>query len=503
MLHREKGRALYEINTRVWLGELSSRHSRQITLANVPPEEVERLADLGFDLVWLMGVWRVGEKSIEVARTHEGLQKEYRHVLPDYKGEDVIGSPYSVAEYDVAPFLGGMKGLVIFRNLLARKGVGLILDFVPNHTGVDHRWVTQRPEYYIQGDEGDLKREPGNYFKVKTAQGDKIIAHGRDPYFPGWTDTGQINVFHPGTRSGLQNVLTSMAGQCDGVRCDMAMLVLSDVFQRTWGERAVKGVEAPVKDEFWAKAIHAVREKHPRFLFIAEAYWGLEGKLQELGFDFTYDKTLYDRLRHGSASEIRAHLEAPRDHQCRNLRFLENHDEERAASAFSADRHRAAAVVAGTTPGLTLVHDGQLEGRKAKLPVQLRRRPNESVDAAIRDFYERLLHELKDPTYWRGKWQVLPVSAAWEGNPTWDNFIAYQWEAQGNGTRWVVVNFGPTQGQCYMKIDNRLLEGKKVELFDLLGSAQYLRDGSELLSKGLYLDMPSFGYHVFRVSVKG
>jgi len=471
-----------------------------LTLADVPEEEIQRLSDLGVDLVWLMGVWRVGPKSVEIARSVPGLVAEYERVLPDYAPDDVIGSPYSVAEYVVDSSLGGTKALVAFRSRLAKKGIGLVLDFVPNHTGIDHRWVTQRPEVYVQGDEDDLRREQGNYFRVKTIEGDKILAHGRDPYFAGWTDTAQLNYFQPSLRSSLQNVLTTMAEQCDGVRCDMAMLVLNEVFRRTWGDRVLRGAQGAA-GEFWEEAIAAVRERHPRFLFLAEVYWGLEAKLHSLGFDFTYDKSLYDHLRHGNASQVRACLEADLRYQEKCVRFLENHDECRASSAFPWDRHRAALVIAGTTRGASLYHEGQLEGRRVKVPVQLRRRPVERGDAAVTEFYQRFLQVVKEPIFHHGKWRLLRAHCAWEGNPTCDNFVACDW-VQGQDRRLVVVNFGPTPGQCYIGMDREGLEGKTVELLDLLGEAHYVRDGSELLQKGLYLDLPSFGHHVFEVKVK-
>jgi hypothetical protein len=493
--------SLYEINTRVWLSSLSAAAGRGLTLADVPDDEIGRIASRGFDLVWLMGVWRVGPKSAEIARAHPGLVEEYSRVLPGWTPEDVLGSPYAVTEYSVDPRFGGTQALAAFRGKLAKSGVGLILDLVPNHTARDNRWVTQRPEFYIQGDRADLEREPGNWFEVETAAGKRILAHGRDPYFPGWTDTAQIDIFHPQARAGLVNVLKTIAGQSDGVRCDMAMLILHEVFARMWGERPLRGVDSTPAREFWAEAIEAVRESYPGFLFMAEAYWGLEGKLQALGFDFTYDKTLRDRLVHDGGDSVRAHLEADVAHQERSVRFLENHDEERAAAVLSGDRLRAAALIVATTPGLTLYHDGQLEGRRVRVPIQLRRRVPEVHDADLIHFYESLLQAARSPVLRRGVWRLLPLAAAWEENHTWRDFVCFQWEAPRLGWRIAAINYSPSPGQCYAGIRRDGLEGKTVELADLLGPARYLRDGSELLRKGLYLDMPPHGIHLFEVKV--
>ncbi len=493
---------LYEINTRVWLSELSRRAGREWTLADVPQEEIDRITDLGVDLVWLMGVWQVGPTGEKIARDHAGLDREYRQVLQDFTPEDVWGSPYAVSEYSVDLRLGGREALGGLRRKLGKRGVGLVLDFVPNHTGLDHSWIGKRPEFYVQGGEEDLEREPENFFAVETASGRRVLAHGKDPYFPGWTDTAQLNYLHRPARRELENVLSNIAGQCDGVRCDMAMLVLEEVFHRVWGDtaRRTAGIP-PAEGEFWSEAIDSIRSRHPHFLFLAEAYWGMGGQLQMLGFDYTYDKALYDLLLHEGGSGVRTHLRAPLMEQTRAARFLENHDEPRAQSAFPWDQHRAAAVIIGTVPGMAILHEGQLEGRRMRVPVQLGRRPAEPILEEVQSFYRRLLHELRNPAFRNGRWRLLEVCPAWEGNPSFENFLAYRWEDPGGSQRFIAVNYSSHRGQCYVRCGCPEWEGRTVELVDLLGEGRYRREGSELREKGLYLDMPGFGFHLFDVLV--
>jgi glycosidase len=255
--------------------------------------------------------------------------------------------------------LGGREGLAIARGELARRGLKLILDFVPNHVAPDHPWVTQHPEYFIQGNAGDAKNDPASFFEA----GGKVFACGRDPYFPAWPDVLQLNAFQPGLRKAVIETLSDMAGQCDGIRCDMAMLMLNDIFGRTWGARAG---EKPASD-YWRTVIPATQGKHPEFKFMAEAYWDLEWELQQQGFDFCYDKKLYDRLEHDPAESVRLHLCAGQAYQDRLVRFIENHDEPRAAAAFMPAKGRAAAVTVATLPGARLLHEGQFEGRKVRL----------------------------------------------------------------------------------------------------------------------------------------
>ena len=503
-IHETHNPLLYEINTRVWLGEMQpgrTRKSRKsgpgATLGNVPAAALNAIAGLGFDLVWLMGVWQTGPVGEKLAREFVGRHPEMTHGLDDFDPmKDVVSSPYAVQDYKVADTFGGPKALATFRAGLAKKGIGLILDFVPNHTARDHAWVRSHPEYYVHGTEEDQQNDPVNYFTAETARGKSLLAHGRDPHYPAWGDTAQLNYRHPAARAALIRTLLEIAEQCDGVRCDMAMLVLEDVFERTWGKRAQPADGAAAAGEFWAEAIDAVRARHPGFIFLAEAYWGLEGRLQELGFDYTYDKTLYDRLLHQGAAAVHGHLCADPDFQARSARFLENHDEPRAAEAFSLDAHRAAALVTYTVPGMRFFHEGQLEGRRFRVPVQLRRRPKETTQGDVQEFYQSLLRELGQPALRDGNWKLLHPRPAWEGNPTYQQVLAHRWE-HPSGSRVVTVNYGPHQAQCYVPLRLHGIAGRKLRLRDVFGAEDLQRNGDELLNPGLYLDLAPYQIHLF------
>ena len=105
----------------------------------------------------------------------------------------------------------------------------------------------------------------------------------------------------------------------------------------------------------------------------------MEWTLQQQGFDYCYDKRLYDRLAHEAAESVRGHLQADAAYQERLLRFIENHDEPRAAATFEPAQARAAAVAMSTLQGARLYHDGQLEGRRTHIPVFLGRGPRRSA----------------------------------------------------------------------------------------------------------------------------
>jgi len=480
--------SLYQINTRVWLTELSRGLGRPATLDDIPEAELDRLARMGFDWVWFLSVWQTGLAGQQVSRTNPEWRREFEDTLPDLREEDIAGSGFAITGYTVHQALGGDAALARLRERLRRRGLLLMLDFVPNHTALDHPWVEDHPEYYIPGTELDLARAPQNYARVKRKSGDLLLAHGRDPYFPGWPDTLQLNYANPATQDAMAGELLKIAGQCDGVRCDMAMLVLPDVFERTWGMRP---------DLFWPRATRRARKKHPDFRLMAEVYWDMEWTLQQQGFDYTYDKRLYDRLRGGQARPVREHFWAGLDYQDKMARFLENHDEPRAAATFPPGVYEAAAVITFLAPGLRFFHQGQFEGRKKRISPHLCRATIEPVDAELGKFYERLPAVLRPSLARDGQWRQLECVAAWNGNWTCDCFVACAWQGADGQRVVVAVNYAPNQSQCYVRLPFTDLGGGRWRLEDQIGDATYDRDGDDLMSRGLYLDVPAWRPHVF------
>jgi glycosidase len=478
---------LYQINVRTRLSSLSRELQRAATLDDLADAELDRIAADGFELVYLLGVWKTGDGGRAVSRENPGWREEFLRALPDLTDEDICGSCFAVTEYEVAPALGGDDALARLRTRLHERGLRLILDFVPNHTAPDHPWATEHPDYYVSGTQADLVRQPQNYLRMEDGS---VLAYGRDPYFDGWPDTLQLDYANPALRAAMLRELARVAERCDGVRCDMAMLILPDVFEWTWGK---------TPEPFWPAAVARIKSEHPGFLLMAEVYWGREWDLQQQGFDYTYDKRLYDRLVEGDARKVRAHLGADGEFQQRSARFLENHDEPRAAATFAPDTHRAAAVVTFLCPGLRFFQEGQLEGAKVRLPMHLCRRPDEPVDEELAAFYRSLLACLRNPAVRRGEWQLLETRPAWDGNWTGDCFVVQSWD-DGEGDRLVTaVNFADHQSQCYVSLPFADLAGKRWVLGDLLSETSYEREGNMLATRGLYLDMPAWGYHVFRL----
>jgi glycosidase len=480
--------SLYQINTRVWLTDLSQELGRPATLDDIPDTQLDRFAEMGFDWIWFLSVWSTGERGRTVSRENPVWRREFEETLPDLRDQDIGGSGFAIADYRVNTYLGGDAALKRLRDRLRKRGLKLMLDFVPNHMGPNHRWVTEHPDYFVSGTEIDLKNSPQNYTRIKSSMGELILAYGRDPYFSGWPDTVQLDYNNPATVETMTKELVRISGQCDGVRCDMAMLVLPEVFEKTWGRKA---------QSFWPEATKAVREKSPDFCFMAEVYWDMEWTMQQQGFDYAYDKRLYDRLYEGQARSVREHFYAGLDYQDKLARFLENHDEPRAASTFELDKHKAAAVITFLSPGLRFFHQGQFVGRKKRISPHLVRAPKEQVDETIFGFYSEFLSVLKNPVFRDGYWRLLECKPSWYDNNTWDSFMAFAWEGKDGGRALVIVNYAQHAGQCFVPLPFDDLAGQSVRLRDMMSTALYDRDGSELKSEGLFLDMPTWGYHVF------
>ncbi len=483
--------AIYEINTFVWLNELSGKHGRQVTLGTVPDDEWDYIASLGFDAVWFMGVWERSPAGRKIALANTGLMTEFRNVLPDFTEKDLVGSAYCVKNYVVDRQIGGPEGLAHARDLLARRGMRLILDFVPNHVAPDHPWVTEHPEYFVRGTEEDLRRDPSSFI----SSGKNIIALGRDPYFPAWPDVVQLNAFNMGLREAVLETVSGIAEQCDGIRCDMAMLAMNNIFSKTWGNRAG---EKP-SEEYWPSLIHKIKDKFSGFLFIAEAYWDLEWELQQQGFDFCYDKKLYDRMEHAGADEIRSHLFADMQYQDKLIRFIENHDEPRAAKTFHPAKEKMAALAIATLPGAKLVHEGQLENRKARVPVFLGRRPQEPVDTEIFNFYQNMLMQTSGDVFRNGAWQMCDIYG-WPDNNSCRNILAWSWRKDNNHYL-IILNFSDSSSQAMVKVVWPELYGKMVRLSDPIAGVNYDRLGSEMADKGLYVMLDPWKCHFFKIEI--
>ena len=476
------GPTIYEINTAAWLQRLGRRYGHPVGLGDVPGLEWDALAALPVDAVWLMGVWQRSPIGRTVALAVPQLLAAYRSVLPDVQEDDVLGSPYCVRDYVVDERFGGPDGLAGARQELAERDLALILDYVPNHVAADHPWVIDRPDYFLGGSDAELSAQPEELMETEGG----VFAKGRDPYFEPWQDVLQLNAFSPALREAAADTVTAIGNQCDGVRCDMAMLMTNEVFARTWGERAGTAPEA----DFWPLLIARCKQVHPDFLFMAEVYWDMEWTLQQQGFDLCYDKRLYDRLARDSPDSVRGHLQADGAYQQRLIRFIENHDEPRAALTFGPARGRAAAVVMSTLPGARLYHDGQLEGFPTQLPIKLGRGPDEPSDRDLRTFYRRLLRATAEARAGCGDWRLCDCTSCPEDPHP--QLVAWCW-SNPQARYLVVVNLSTADAEGRVRLPWRDLAGRTWGLADRLSEDRFTCSGDELAREGLRVTLADWG----------
>ena len=473
---------VYEINTRCWLTELSQKAGDRLTLADVPDGEFAFWQRCGFTHIWLMGVWRVG------ARGRAWSQACFRNRQGDSPVGEVAGSPFAITGYDVSRKLGGETALANFRRKLDRRGIKLILDFIPNHTALDHPWVKTNPSFYVASE----KQKNGT---TKAYRRTKWFAHGYCGHGSPWMDTLQLDYRNPELRETMIHELLGVAEKCDGVRCDMAMLQLNEVFSKIWRDFKTGYPEATT--EFWADAINTVRARTTGFLFLAEVYWDLEARLQEVGFDLAYDKRLYDHLIARDAPRVTTYIHslAPQ-FLARSVHFIENHDEVRIASLLSFEEIRAAGLLILGLPGGRLLHEGQLAGMRIHADMHFVGPRFELPDKNIFAFYERVFSALKKSSVGQGHGALLKPRPAWRDNPSYDNIVVVQWQSNLGAFDLVVVNLSATRSQCYVPLRVECAAGA-WRLTDLLGEEVHERSGPDLEAGGLYLDLEPHAAQLF------
>ena len=328
------------------------------------------------------------------------------------------------------------------------------------------------------------------------AAGGHVLAHGRDPNFPPWGDVVQLNAFAPALRAAAADTLASIAGQCDGIRCDMAMLLTSQVFARTWGGHAGP---APGQ-EFWPEVLGTLRGKHPDTVFIAEAYWDMEWLLQQQGFDFCYDKRLYDRLVGADApgrpraSAGRAGLPVP-------------------AAALPGEPRRAA----DRQPAAHGRGSGPRRWPWPRCPARRcgTRGSSRAAGCGRRCSWPGGPASRSTPGWpagtgacWR-RWPAARCGRAAGGCSTWPgwpdnqscrNLIGWAWDGAPGGDRHlVVVNLSGQPAQGRLPLGWPDLPGRRWELASLLGAEVYQRDGGELAHPGLFVNLGPWQFHLLAV----
>lgn len=489
-----------QYNTRTWLYMLAqsgvpANCGQFVCLKDIPDSEWQKIADDHIDVLWLLGIWQGGELGVEDSKNAIHWWKDE---VPDITRDDAIGSPYSISDYTIHSDIGSLEDLVEVRKKMRGFGLRLMVDFVPNHSAKDAKWLETNPEIYLRRPQGD---QSSNDFwqRINGVE----LAHGRSPFADLWQDTLQLNYWEPKTIELMTSLLLKVAEHVDAIRCDMAMLALNDVFGRAWGgQMHGLGLHRP-SEEFWGKAIREVKSRFPETIFVAEAYdYGItqtpeKQLLVQLGFDYIYDKDVLDKLESNHLDNTRGYLQwRGGDYFRHTVHFVENHDEPRAAKAFGGgQRGFIGAVVAATLPGMRLFNDYQFDGFTHRMAVQLRRPYSEQPDQRLHEQYTKFLSILADPVFHKGTWTYIDIpkeDAGWR-------LMAWRW-ALGNTKRLVVVNIAHEAGGAPVPVWDAYGEhgGDHIHLQELLaGKSLGHRSAHEMRSRGLYCILDPFTAQIF------
>ncbi len=467
----------------------------QGSLDDIGNDWLLQLVAQGFDWLYLYGIWDSGNAGRMVSRAHPSMWASQTRELPNGSISDVSGSPFAIKEYRQDPRLGEPGALARLWGRCQSAGLKLMLDFVVNHTALDHPWLTHRPEWFVQSKNDSADNRPDGFIPLPTMRGWSIFAHGKDPYFPSWVDTLQLNLLHPDLIQAHTENLLQAASQCDGLRADMAMLALPDIFRKTWGSLADPADGSPLADEdFWTTAIDRLRSTHPNCVLCGEIYWSLEGRMLDMGFDLAYDKSAYDLLRHGDGRALNTYETTVADRSPSLLRFAENHDEERMFTAFGKDRAMAALPLVLLHDGPILVHDGQLQGSLINAGIHLSRKAPEPIDLAVAkivDLFCQLRLDRKNP-------ELIVLQPAWDGNPSHECLITKGWQSETKAYL-LCVNFAGYSSQGRLRLPLHWIGPDGLEMIDLHGGHTFARTRTEQLTEGLFVDLPSFGMHLFEI----
>jgi glycosidase len=418
-------------STLVWLYQLSKKYGRPINrLDQIPDEELDELARRGFTGLWLIGLW---ERSA-ASRT-----------IKQWTGNpEAAASAYSLYDYDIAGELGGWGSLTNLRDRCARRGIRLGSDMVPNHTGVDSRWVMEHPDRFLQlpyppfpaytFNGGNLSNQDGvgvyiedHYYsrsdaavvfkRVDFNTGEtRYIYHGNDGTSMPWNDTAQIDFLNPEAREAVIRTIVGVCKQFSIVRFDAAMTLAKRHIQRLWypepgrggdiASRAEHAISAGefnrrIPNEFWREVVDRCAVEAPNTLLLAEAFWMMEGYfVRTLGMHRVYNSAFMNMLKNEENAKYRATikntLEFDPEVLKRFVNFMNNPDEETSVAQFGkGDKYFGICTLLVTMPGLPMFGHGQIEGFEEKYGMEYRRSyRDEQPDQTLVDRHEREIFPL-------------------------------------------------------------------------------------------------------------
>jgi glycosidase len=457
-------------STLVWLYQLSQRYGRPIErLDQIPDEELDELARRGFTGLWLIGLWERSNAS---------------KTIKQWTGNpEAAASAYSLCDYDIAGELGGWDSLSKLRDRCARRGIRLGSDMVPNHTGIDSRWIMEYPDRFLQlpyspfpgytFNSGNLSNREGigiyiedHYYsrsdaavvfkRVNFDTGEvRYIYHGNDGTSMPWNDTAQIDFLNPEAREAVIRTIVGVCRQFSIVRFDAAMTLAKRHIQRLWypepghggdiASRAEHAIPADefnrrIPNEFWRDVVDRCAVEAPNTLLLAEAFWMMEGYfVRTLGMHRVYNSAFMNMLKHEENAKyretIKNTLEFDPEILKRFVNFMNNPDEETAVAQFGkGDKYFGICTLLVTMPGLPMFGHGQIEGFEEKYGMEYRRSyQDETPDLSLVERHEREIFPLmKRRAVFSGSADFCLYDLYGSGGQVNENVFAYSNRAWGD-----------------------------------------------------------------------
>ena len=396
-------------NAYVWLDQLSKRHGRPLTrLDEIPDEELDTLARWGFTGLWLIGVWERSRASQRIKQL--------------CGNPEAVASAYSLADYRIADDLGGEAAYDELKQRAWRRGIRMATDMVPNHMGIDSRWVCEHPDWFIALEHSpfpvysfngpDLSSDErvgifleDHYYSRSDAAvvfkrvdrwtgAERFVYHGNDGTSMPWNDTAQLNYLIPEVREAVIRTILHVARLSPIIRFDAAMTLAKKHYQRLWFPEPGSGgaiptraglgltreqLDAAMPVEFWREVVDRVAAEAPDTLLLAEAFWLMEGYfVRTLGMHRVYNSAFMNMLRDEDNAKYRSvlknTLEFDPEVLKRYVNFMNNPDERTAVEQFGkGDKYFGIATMLATLPGLPMFGHGQVEGLGEKYGMEYRR----------------------------------------------------------------------------------------------------------------------------------
>lgn len=540
-------------NTHVWLEQLSRKHKRWIrTLADIPDEELDLLAQRGITGLWLIGVW-------ERSRASERIKQRMGQ-------PEAAASAYSLYDYTVADDLGGWEALGRLRDKARRRGIRLSADMVPNHMGIDSKWVMHHPERFLSLDHApypaysfhseNLSGDPrvaivleDHYYdktdaavvfmRRDTHTGDeRYIYHGNDGTSYPWNDTAQLDYSRPEVREAVIQTILHVARNFPIIRFDAAMTLAKKHIQRLWfpepgtggaiPSRAEHGMtaeqfDAAIPKEFWREVVDRVAAEVPDTLLLAEAFWLLEGYfVRTLGMHRVYNSAFMHMMRDEETGRyrqlIKNTLEFDPEIMKRHVNFMSNPDEKTAVEQFgSGDKYFGVCTVLATLPGTPMFGHGQVEGLRERYGMEFRvpRLDEQPDEDLVRGHEWKIFPLLQRRRLFAEAGQFHLFDFYTVSGRVNENVLAYS-NRRGNERALVLYHNKYATARGWTRISAAALDKSSgqirqrplAEALDLPHSGfavfkdyatrlEYIRDCAELWEKGIYAELSAYQHQVF------